>query len=156
MPKITTDYPIVGVKTQVCEDILRALPEWFGIEDAIHHYVQSAHELPTIFAYSDGHIAGFLTLKQHSPASSEIYVMGVYPQYHRQGIGKIMVERAEAFLREKSVQFLQVKTLSASHPDKFYARTRRFYESVGFHHLEEFPTLWGESNPCLLLIKSLT
>lgn len=62
---------------------------------------------------------------------------------------------AEDHLRAAGVGFLQVKTLSPTHPDPFYARTRQFYQSMGFQPLEEFPTLWGEANPCLLMIKHL-
>ena len=50
---------------------------------------------------------------------------------------------------------LQVKTLSESHPDAGYAKTRAFYRAMGFHPLEEFKTLWGEANPCLLMVKKL-
>jgi ribosomal protein S18 acetylase RimI-like enzyme len=33
--------------------------------------------------------------------------------------------------------------------------TRRFYEAIGFEPIEEFPTMWGNDNPCLLLVKPL-
>ncbi len=47
----------------------------------------------------------------------------------------------------RNVEFLQVKTLSAKHPDAGYGRTRQFYLAMGFRPLQEFPTLWGEANP---------
>lgn len=152
---IQINDPLVGLDGHICERILRALPEWFGIEEAILHYIEASQRLPTIVAHTDNHTAGFLSIKQHTPYAAEIYVMAVDPQYHRQGIGRAMVARAEAYLKENNMEFLQVKTLSASHPDPFYAKTRTFYQSIGFRPLEEFPTLWGESNPCLLMIKSL-
>lgn len=40
-------------------------------------------------------------------------------------------------------------------PDQNYERTRRFYLAAGFTPLEEFPDLWDERNPCLLMVKSL-
>jgi ribosomal protein S18 acetylase RimI-like enzyme len=79
----------------------------------------------------------------------------VYRQYHRYGVGRAMLLAAENYLRDLGVQYLQVKTLSDSHPDEGYAKTRAFYQAMGFHPLEEFKTLWGEANPCLLLIKQL-
>jgi len=81
--------------------------------------------------------------------------MGVRPETHHRGVGRALVERAEAYLRDKDAEYLQVKTLSAAHPDEGYARTRRFYRAMGFRPLQEFPTLWGEANPCLQMIKSL-
>lgn len=51
---------------------------------------------------------------------------------------------------------LSVKTLSESRPDEEYDRTRQFYLGIGFIPIEEFKTLWGEHNPCLLLIKEIS
>jgi hypothetical protein len=48
-----------------------------------------------------------------------------------------------------------VKTLGPSHPSEAFARTRRFYEALGFIPIEETTAFWGESNPCLILVKSL-
>ena len=48
---------------------------------------------------------------------------------------------------------LQIKTLSDAHPSPEYAETRAFYRDMGFERLEEFPTLWSERNPCLMMVK---
>jgi ribosomal protein S18 acetylase RimI-like enzyme len=108
---IRVDDPKIGLDNQHFEDILRALPQWFGIESAIQHYVESVYQMPTVLAYVDNRIAGFLSIKHHNPFAAEIYVMGVYPQYHRQGVGKTMVAHIEAILRSQDFEFLQVKTL---------------------------------------------
>lgn len=147
--------PVVGDHAEDYTRILLALPEWFGIEEATKHYIDSAQTLPTILAVDDKEVIGFLTLKHHSPHTSEIYVMAVHPDYHRHGVGQAMLSKAEAVLGASHVEFLQVKTLSASHPDPNYALTRKFYMAQDFRIVEEFPTLWNESNPCLLLIKCL-
>jgi hypothetical protein len=65
------------------------------------------------------------------------------------------VEAAENDLRARGVMFLQVKTLSARHPDEGYSRTRAFYFAMGFKLLQEFPELWGSDNPCWQLVKAL-
>jgi len=36
-----------------------------------------------------------------------------------------------------------------------YARTRLFYQAMGFFSVEEFPTLWNSDNPCLFMAKIL-
>jgi len=141
-------------KAAACEPILRALPGWFGIEAAIVNYVRSIDELPTFLAVMDEQVVGFLTLKQHTDYSAEIYVMAVAPQVHRAGIGRELVREAERALRESKVEYLQVKTLAASHPSPEYAKTRAFYVAQGFRPLEEFPNLWP-GNPCLLMVKYL-
>jgi hypothetical protein len=60
-------------RSRLCDSILRALPEWFGIENAIDDYVREVAKLPTL-AIGDG---AFLALKIHNEFSAEIYVMGV-------------------------------------------------------------------------------
>ena len=152
--RIIIEEPAFG-KALECKPILYALPEWFGIEEAIHDYLQNIEELPTLLARFDDRVIGFLTLKRHTVCAAEILVMGVMREAHRKGIGRALVEKAESCLRTQGVRFLQVKTLSSGHPDANYGRTRQFYEAVGFCPLEEIPTLWGAGNPCLLMIKGL-
>jgi ribosomal protein S18 acetylase RimI-like enzyme len=131
--------------------VLAALPGWFGIEEAVERYVREVAELPTFAVERDG----FLALKLHTDAAAEIYVMGVRPQSHRRGIGTALLEAAEAFLRERDVEYLQVKTLGPSHPSEHYAATRSFYAARGFRPLEELTAIWGEANPCLVMVKHL-
>ena len=142
-------------QADLCEPVLRALPEWFGIESANLHYLDAIDRLPTFLALKDESVVGFMTVYQHYPQAAEIFVTGVHPDYHRKGVGRAMLQATEAYLRKKGVKYLQVKTLSDSHPDEGYALTRAFYRAVGFQPLEEFPTLWDENNPCLLSVKYL-
>lgn len=146
--------PLLG-QAEVCEPILRALPEWFGIEEANAQYVRDIEALPTFLASVDGKVVGFLTLKRHNAFSAEIHVMGVHPAHHHQGVGRALICEVEAYLRRQGVEYLQVKTLSGSHPDAGYAQTRAFYLAVGFRPLQEFPVLWGEETPCLQMVKGL-
>ena len=139
----------------VCTPILRSLPDWFGIEDAILNYSLEIDRLPTWLACELGQVIGFLSLKQHNPYSAEVYVMGVLQEAHHNGIGRALMAEAEAWLREQGVEYLQVKTLGSSHPDINYAKTRAFYLACGFRPLEEIKQIWDENNPCLILVKRL-
>jgi ribosomal protein S18 acetylase RimI-like enzyme len=151
---VVVQDPMQG-KSAVCEPILRSLPEWFGIEEATRQYIRDTDVLPTFLAMVDGEAVGFLTLKQHTEYAAEIHVMGVLPEMHRRGVGRALLARAEAYLQEQGVEYLQVKTLSPGRPNENYARTRAFYQAMGFRPLEEFPKLWDEANPCLLMVKKL-
>ena len=142
-------------KADLCEPVLRSLPEWFGIEETNLHYLDAIDRLPTFLAMNGNQVMGFLTILQHYPKSAEVFVTGVLPQYHRRGIGRALLRKAEAYLCQQGVEYLQVKTLSESHPDEGYAQTRTFYLAMGFQPLEELKTLWDEANPALLLIKKL-
>jgi ribosomal protein S18 acetylase RimI-like enzyme len=139
----------------VCGLILRALPEWFGIEAATAQYIRDVDEMPTFVAWAEGRAVGFMTVRLHNPYAAELHVLGVLPEMHHRGVGRALLARVEAYLRQQGVEYLQVKTLSASNPDPNYAKTRAFYEVMGFRPLEEFPTLWDEANPCLLMVKAV-
>jgi ribosomal protein S18 acetylase RimI-like enzyme len=151
---LTVHGPYFGLG-EVCAPILWGLPQWFGIESATRHYIAAIDELPTMTVAIDDEVTGFLAIKRHFSHDAEIYVMGVTARFHRQGCGRALVSATEAYLREQGVEFLQVKTLSAAHPDRHYALTRKFYTAMGFRPLEEFPTLWGAASPALLLVKWL-
>jgi GNAT superfamily N-acetyltransferase len=135
--------------------LLRALPDWFGIESATQSYIEDARTFPTVLARADGQVVGALLWSRRYPESAEVHLMAVEPSYHRRGIGRRLLERAEEELRSDGVRFLQVKTLGPSSPDENYARTRRFYAGCGFVPLEELHGVWSEGNPMLILVKAL-
>lgn len=137
----------------LCRTILGTLPTWFGIQASVEDYVSVADRSPTVIASIDAKDVGLLTLVHHSPYASEVYVMAVLPDHHRRGIGRTMLKHVEDTLGPAGVEFLQVKTLSAKHPDQGYEKTRAFYLAYGFRPLEEFPNLWGPENRALQLIK---
>ncbi len=138
-------------RSRTCDRILRSLPEWFGIAEAVDDYVREVAALMTL-AYGD---AGFLALKMHGRYAGEIYVMGVLRERQGEGIGTALIGSGEDRLRGDGVEYLQVKTLGPSRPSAHYDRTRRFYEKLGFRPLEEIHGLWSEGNPCLLMVKRL-
>lgn len=140
------------VRRRISQSILRELPDWFGIPESTAEYVEKSSGMPFFACYHDGNAVGFVSIKQHSEHAAEIYVMGVASNYHRQGIGRALVENCVNWCRQNSIEFLQVKTLDGSNPDPFYARTREFYQAVGFRPLECFPALWDERNPCLVMV----
>jgi GNAT superfamily N-acetyltransferase len=140
------------------ERLLRALPDWFGIEESVVDYVADAERLPTYLAYAqsepDGPAIGALLVGRHFPESAEIHLMAVAPALHRRGVGHALLAAAEHDLRADGVTVLQVKTQGPSQPDEDYRRTRAFYLAEGFVPLEEIVGLWAE-NPCLIMVKPL-
>jgi len=156
---------------QTVERLLRALPQWFGIEASSAAYVEAARRLPAYLAWpapgpssassapagpGEGPgAAGVLLLERHFPGAAEIHLIAVDPAYHRHGAGRALVAAAETGLIADGVEFLQVKTLGPSRPDEGYERTREFYAAMGFTPLEEIHGLWDQGNPCLIMIKHL-
>ena len=140
-------------KSNICNDVLRSLPDWFGIESSIVNYVKHVRSMPFYAAFNDDKTIGFVALKIHGHFTSEVYVMAVLKEYHRQGIGRMLIEHCEMLCRKFETEFLTVKTLDGSIEDQYYEKTRLFYLSVGFRPLEVFPLLWNNDNPCLFMAK---
>jgi GNAT superfamily N-acetyltransferase len=139
----------------ICRSILNALPHWFGIPASVADDVAVADRSPSVIAATAERDIGIATLVSHGPYAAEVYVMGVLPEYHRHGVGRAMLQAAEARLARAGVEFLQVKTLSPSKPDEGYEKTRAFYLAYGFRPLDEFPLLWGADNPALQMVKAV-
>jgi ribosomal protein S18 acetylase RimI-like enzyme len=142
-------------KSRICKEIIESLPNWFGIEFSNQEYIEKSAYTDFYVAYLSEKEIGFFSIISHFPQTSEIYICGILPDFHRQGIGRKLLQVIEEDLRKKKKKFLTVKTLSASHPDKGYAKTREFYKACGFVPVEEFKELWGKENPCLFLVKIL-
>lgn len=143
------------IKSDVAEHILRQLPEWFGIEGALVDYVRGVGNSDFYAAYDSDKPLGFISIKSNNEYTSEIYVMGILKEYHNHGIGKKLLKLSEEMLIKNKVKFLMVKTLGESDPDINYRVTREFYKRVGFYPLEEIKEIWGEENPCLIMVKNL-
>ena len=142
-------------KSNICNAILRALPNWFGIESSIIDYTEQVQSMPFYVAFDDSSSIGFVALKVHNLYTAEIYVMGVLCAYHRQKIGQRLIEHCESYCTANEKEFLTVKTLDESRESNSYKKTRLFYHAMGFRPLEVFPLLWDKDNPCLFMVKSM-
>jgi ribosomal protein S18 acetylase RimI-like enzyme len=138
----------------LCEQIMRSLPKWFGIEEAIVAYTRAIEAMETYVAELSGALVGFVTVNHRSPVAAEIHVMAVREDCHGRGVGRALVVHVEESLAGRAIEYLQVKTLGPSRPNREYERTRGFYWHLGFRALEE-NDLWGHGNPCLIMVKHL-
>ncbi|MCL1831189.1 MAG: GNAT family N-acetyltransferase [Oscillospiraceae bacterium] len=143
------------IKSSICRVILDALPQWFGIPEAVDDYVQSVKTQPFWAVYVDAIPVGFIAVQEHNPYTAEIDVMGVLPEYQRKGIGRSLIHSVENYCRKIGKMMLLVKTLDFSDSDINYAKTRSFYISTGFVPLQKLEGYWDENNPCLLMAKSI-
>lgn len=135
--------------------LLATVPEWFGIPDANAEYIAGAESKETWTARDEtGRVVGVTLVDRHFPHVAEIHLTVVDRSHHGTGVGTGMLDAIENDARARGVRLLEVKTLGASHPDAGYARTRHFYQKFGFLPLEE-TDLWGDANPCLIMVKPL-
>ena len=140
-------------KMAVVDEVLKDLPEWFGIPESTQAYIEGAKDLQVWAAFQDSNLLGFVSLSYSSEDCAEIDCLGVKKAHQGRGIGRELITTIE---REavKQVDYLQVKTV-AEGSNKDYDRTNVFYRSVGFKKLEIFPQLWDPQNPCQILIKKI-
>lgn len=142
-------------KTEIAGDILEDLPEWFGLPESTAEYIKECVTMPFWAALSDGEAAGFIALKETSPHTAEIYVMGVKKAFHGSGIGKLLFQSFYAYAKEHGYSFLQVKTVQRGHYAE-YDRTGEFYRKMGFLEFECMKTLWDAWNPCQIYVMAIS
>ena len=147
--------PFEASMADACDQILTALPEWFGIPASNEEYIRSLPRLTTFVARLGGVVVGFVALERHFPQSAENHVLAVHAEHHRQGIGRALLSHSEQWLRRQGVEVFHVKTLGPSDPYLPYAKTRAFYMAFGFRPLFETTALWGKENPALILAKAV-
>lgn len=140
-------------KMAVIAEVLKDLPEWFGISESTQAYIEGAKDLQVWAAYQEGDLLGFVSLSYSSEDCAEIDCLGVKKAHQGRGIGSQLLATLESEACKK-VDYLQVKTV-AEGSNKDYDRTNVFYRSLGFKKLEIFPQLWDLKNPCQILIKKI-
>ena len=141
-------------KRAIARTVLEALPEWFEVEESREGYIRDCADWTFLAAKDNDRIMGVLCLKKTGNATVELAVMGVMKEYHRNGVGRKLVEKAKEAAKADVYEFMQVKTVKLGmYYD--YDRTNLFYISCGFKELEVFPLLWDEANPCQIYVMSL-
>ena len=141
-------------KRMIARMVLEALTEWFEVEDSREAYIRDCADWIFLAAKNDDTMIGFLCLKETGNATVELAVMGVMKEYHRNGVGHKLVEKAKEVAMADGYEFMQVKTVKMGMYED-YDRTNHFYISCGFKELEVFPLLWDEANPCQIYVMSL-
>ena len=141
-------------KQAVARKVLEALTEWFEVEESREGYIRDCVNWTFLAAKDDDKIQGFLCLKKTGNATVELAVMGVTKEFHRNGVGRKLVEKAREVAQAQGFEFMQVKTVKMGMYED-YDRTNLFYISCGFKEFEVFPLLWDEANPCQIYVMGL-
>ena len=141
-------------KQAIARKVLEALTEWFEVEESREGYIRDCVNWTFLAAKEDDKIQGFLCLKKTGNATVELAVMGVMKEFHRNGVGRKLVEKAKEVAKAQGYEFMQVKTVKMGMYED-YDRTNLFYISCGFKELEVFPRLWDEANPCQIYVMAL-
>ncbi|WP_152004724.1 GNAT family N-acetyltransferase [Desulfoluna spongiiphila] len=143
-----------GLASQ-CETVLRSIPEWFGVEEALQAYLDDIQHMSTFSAWSEDAVIGFITVNYHFPESAELHVLGIHKHFHGLGVGSTLYTLVETELKKQKIKYIQVKTLSPRAKNPGYMKTLKFYTKHGFVPLEDSTAFWGKATPCLQMIKSI-
>ena len=82
-------------KMAVVAEILRDLPEWFGIPESTQAYIEGAKDLRVWAAYQESDVVGFISLSYSSEDCAEIDCLGVKKSFQGQGIGRELITTIE-------------------------------------------------------------
>jgi len=141
-------------KKAIAREVLEDLTQWFEVEESREGYIAGSADWIFLAAKDGEKPMDFLCLKQTGNATVELAVMGVKKEYHRNGAGRELVEKAKEVAKAEGYEFMQVKTVKMGVYDD-YDITNHFYISCGFKELEVFPLLWDEANPCQIYVMYL-
>ncbi|GAA2172356.1 hypothetical protein GCM10009846_09980 [Agrococcus versicolor] len=137
------------------ERLLRSLPAWFGIEEAIVAYVEQVRTASASFvAVVDDRVVGAALVERRSPALVELALIAVHAEQRGAGIGRALVDAAATWAASAGAAAFEVHTVGPSFEDDGYAATRAFYRSCGFLPVREVEGLdWD--GPTLILERPL-
>ncbi len=136
-------------------DIAKSLPEYFndnGLADI-------EKELPSQIvygAYAGKRMLGCASYQKINEHTLELAWLFVLDEFHGQGISTQLVVESLS-LEGMGFSVCQVKTLAETSKDEGFARTRSFYEKIGFipiQIIDPYPG-WDSGNPCQIMVKFL-
>lgn len=141
-------------KEEIAREILGNLPEWFGLPESTEEYIKCSKDMPFWADIEETQARGFIALKETSPCTIELYVMGVLKEFHRRKIGNKLFNACYDYAKEQGYLYFQVKTVKEGCYDE-YDSTSAFYKNLGFKEFECLPTLWDKWNPCQIYIMNI-
>ncbi|MCZ4721560.1 GNAT family N-acetyltransferase [Legionella pneumophila] len=119
----------------LCQTITKDLPEYFGLPEANEHYAIGVKTRTNFAAKKEGELVGLISIDFPYPNNANIYWMAVRQAFHRQGVGRQLIDAACHFSKTQGARTITVETLSPSESEENYLKTYLFYKSAGFNAL---------------------
>jgi len=113
----------------------------------------AASEYLFLFAESAGKVAGYACYGPVTMAKGrfELYWIAVDAARRGQGIGRLLLGRAEAHMRELGGKYVYSETSSR----EVYRPTREFYRKQGFREVARVPLFYADDDDKVILMKTL-
>jgi len=136
----------------VCRKILSKLPAYFPYTEPSENYIKNTKDITMIVKEDiNGNPLGFLTINPKNKNTAEIHVMGVDPNYQRQGVGSSLINKAKYLATLNGFTFLLVKVIN----NNLFKAARNFYEKNEFRSIE-LTTKTGEDDFRLTMVMVLS
>jgi GNAT superfamily N-acetyltransferase len=124
-------------------------------EEVLDDSLDESHESGyfTIVALMDGRPVGYATYG-NTPLSKgnwEIYWAAVDPSEQGHGIGRELMYRCEAAIKQRGGWQITLETSSTPH----YERTRRFHMSCGYIEIVRIPDFYDRGDDLVIFYKKL-
>ncbi|MGU8587222.1 GNAT family N-acetyltransferase [Clostridium perfringens] len=88
-------------KEKIAREILCGLQEWFRLPESTAEYINCSKEMSFWADIENRQVRGFIALKETSPYTLEIYVMGVLKEFHRYKIGANLFKACYDYAKEQ-------------------------------------------------------
>ena len=113
----------------------------------------AASEYLFLFAEAAGQIAGYACYGPVSmaPGRFELYWIAVEDSRRGQGIGKLLLARAQAHMRALGGKYVYSETSSRDR----YRPTREFYRKQGYREVARVPLFYADDDDKVIFMKTL-
>jgi ribosomal protein S18 acetylase RimI-like enzyme len=81
-----------------------------------------------------------MTTLTNKELKGRIYSIGLLPEWHSRGLGKVFLGELENWLLHKGVAFITLETRADS------LGARGFFEKMGYHVVEILPRYYGQTD----------
>lgn len=116
----------------LCHAIIENLPQYFHMPGMNESYAPGMYPRINLAIKFDDLYVGLLGLEFPYPENAHIYWMGIMSNFHRKGLGTLLVQEAFKIALLKNAQTMSVETLSPLERDENYLKTYHFYKKCGF------------------------
>ncbi len=139
--RMASSEPLFTVEEAECvEELLR---DYFGRPDHNGYFF--------LTALLEGRAAGFACYGPTAltQGTYDLYWIAVDRTFSRRGIGRALIARVEAAVRERSGRLLVVETSGTP----AYADTRAFYDGLGYTRAATVPEFYGPGDDLVIYIR---
>ncbi|MAS86666.1 MAG: hypothetical protein CMH30_01605 [Micavibrio sp.] len=128
--------------SNLCKEIIVALPEWFGVDDCNQKYINGVASTECFAGFINNKAVALIAIRYHFDQCAEIWWLGSQPAFHGSGVGSALLQEAESAAVQKGFKYMLVHTLDIGSGDSAYEKTYRFYQKNGYRaflgpHMED-------------------